>query len=186
MNCPIHNVQREEIGFYIRKEEEDSIFEKLLIQELNRFVDGKKVSFWAIRDIKIKEEIRGNGSFKAFCKELNALNINLMFHDILNERFYNFFLKNGYKVFTETKYDQELISCYKTMKNDSLKLILGYKHIGIQEGVCGSRPTIIGHRIEPRHFKGMTVAQVWKSWNYLTLHQIQEALKFAESEEKKD
>jgi uncharacterized protein (DUF433 family) len=68
-----------------------------------------------------------------------------------------------------------------------VKLIPGYKHIGIQEGVCGNRPTIIGHRIEPRHMKGMTINEAWECWDYLTLQQIQEALKFAETEkEQKD
>ncbi len=62
------------------------------------------------------------------------------------------------------------------------KLISGYKHIGIQEDVCGSRPTIIGHRIEPRHMKGLTLDEAWEIWQYLTMEQIQEAIKFAEEE----
>jgi len=61
------------------------------------------------------------------------------------------------------------------------KLIPGYKHIGIQEGVCGSRPTIIGHRIEPRHLDGLTVEQVKEAWNYLNEEQIKEALHFVET-----
>lgn len=35
------------------------------------------------------------------------------------------------------------------MKN-KVKLIEGFKYICIQEGVCGSEPTIIGTRLEPK------------------------------------
>jgi uncharacterized protein (DUF433 family) len=60
------------------------------------------------------------------------------------------------------------------------KLFPGYKYIGIQEGVCGSRPTLIGHRLEPRHFGKLTVEQIKDCWNYLTTEQIVEALRFLE------
>jgi uncharacterized protein (DUF433 family) len=57
-------------------------------------------------------------------------------------------------------------------------LFTGYKYIGIQEGVCDSRPTLIGHRLEPRHFGNLTVDQIKECWNYLSDEQINEALRF--------
>lgn len=66
------------------------------------------------------------------------------------------------------------------------KLIPGYKYISIQEDVCGSRPTLIGHRIEPRHMKGLSIQQIHEMWNYLSLEQIKEALQFLEQEKLKD
>jgi uncharacterized protein (DUF433 family) len=65
-------------------------------------------------------------------------------------------------------------------------LIPGYKYIGIQEDVCGSRPTLIGHRIEPRHMKGLSIQQIHEMWDYLSMEKIKEALHFLAQEKSKD
>ncbi len=108
-----NDVQNGQIGFYLANDSKNSVFEKLLVQELKREVNGQQVSFLAIRDVRLKEELRGNGYFKAFFEQLNELNIPLMFHDVLNERLQNFLLKHDYKIYKEVKNEQELTSCYK-------------------------------------------------------------------------
>jgi hypothetical protein len=109
------DIQNGDIGFYMADDSNESIFDHLLVQKLKRKIDNQEISFWSIRDIKLKEELKGKGTFKTFFKALNAMNINLMFHDVINDRFYSFLMNNGYKVYHEVKYDQELTSCYKLM-----------------------------------------------------------------------
>jgi hypothetical protein len=99
--------------FYVNDDSNESIFSKLLVQYLKREIDGQEIKFIAIRDIILKEESKGNGHFRKFFKELNSLNINLMFHDIISDKLYEFLIKQGYKVFNEVKYEAELTSCYK-------------------------------------------------------------------------
>ena len=54
-----------------------------------------------------------------------------------------------------------------------------YKHIGIQKGVCGSRPTIIGRRIEPRHIKMYgSIEEIIEDYD-LTREQVEECLKYS-------
>lgn len=55
--------------------------------------------------------------------------------------------------------------------------------MGIQDGVCGSRPTIIGHRIEVRHVLGWmsggsSAEQVAREYN-LTIEQVLACLLYA-------
>jgi uncharacterized protein (DUF433 family) len=69
------------------------------------------------------------------------------------------------------------------MENKMATLIPGYKYVGIQEGICGSRPTLIGHRIEPRDLKGLSIQQIHEIWDYLSMEQITEGLRFAETQE---
>lgn len=59
-------------------------------------------------------------------------------------------------------------------------LFTGYKHIGVVEGICDSRPIIIAHRLEPKHFIGLNIEDIKKSWIYLTDEQINEALNYLE------
>jgi len=107
------DVQNNEHSLYIADESNDSIFSKVLVQRLTREINGKEVHFVAIRDVDLKENYKGKKLFTAFFKELNSLNINLMFHDIINDKFYSFIEKQGYKIFKEEKYGEELISLYK-------------------------------------------------------------------------
>jgi hypothetical protein len=110
------DIQSGESIFYVNDDSDESIFMKLLVQHLKREIDGEEIKFIAIRDITLKEEFKGNGHFRKFFKELNSLNINLIFHDIISDKLYEFLIKQGYEVFTEVKYEAELISCYKLKK----------------------------------------------------------------------
>lgn len=108
-----NDIQGGESSLYIADESDESIFIKLLVQPLKREISGKEIAFIAIRDITLKENFRGQGHFRKFFKELNSFNINLMFHDMINEQLYEFLIQQGYEVYKETKYQEELVSCYK-------------------------------------------------------------------------
>lgn len=63
-------------------------------------------------------------------------------------------------------------------KDAKITPIKGYQYIVHQEGACGGRPTLIGHRLEPWHFMGWTRAQVLQDWNYVDPRKIDEAFRF--------
>jgi hypothetical protein len=113
----LSNIQKDvdngDSSLYINDESSESMFDRLLVQSLKRVINGKEIKFLAIRDIKLKEEFRGKNSFTSFFKELNKLNIDLMFHDVINDKFYKFLIKQNYQVFKEIKNGEELVSCYK-------------------------------------------------------------------------
>lgn len=64
------------------------------------------------------------------------------------------------------------------MSEEDLIRIPGYECVGIQKDVCGSRPTLIGHRLEPRHFVGMSAEEITAGWPYLSSQQVEEARRF--------
>lgn len=111
----IKNDVKEEghVSLYIAEESEESIFEKVLVQELKRTIKGKEVSLIAIRNIILKPEFKSKNLFTEFVKNLESLNSPLIFHDIVNERLIPFFQKKGYQLFKEIKYEQSVISMYK-------------------------------------------------------------------------
>lgn len=111
-----NDIQCEESIFYVNDDSYESIFAKLLVQSLKREMDGQEIKFLAIRDIALKEEFKGKGHFRKFFKELNSLNMNLMFHDIISDKLYEFLTNQGYETYKEVKYEAELISCYKLKK----------------------------------------------------------------------
>ncbi len=107
------DIQNNEYSLYIADEGSDSIFTKVLVQRLTREINGKEIHFIAIRDVDLKENYKGKKLFTKFFKELNGLNINLIFHDIINEKFFKFLEKHNYHIFKEEKYGEELVSLYK-------------------------------------------------------------------------
>lgn len=64
------------------------------------------------------------------------------------------------------------------MSDTKITPIAGYRHIALQEGVCGGRPTIIGHRIEPRHLSGYKLEDAVADWDYIPQEAIEEAFRF--------
>lgn len=56
--------------------------------------------------------------------------------------------------------------------------IAGYQTIVCQEGVCGGRPTLLGHRLEPWHFMGWSKERVLQTWDYVDPGKIEEAFRF--------
>jgi hypothetical protein len=110
------DINNGESSLYINDESIDSMFSRLLVQSLKREINGQEVKFLAIRDVTLKENFRGKKLFTNFFTELNKLNIDLMFHDIINDRFYKFLIKQQYQVFKEIKNGEELTSCYKLKK----------------------------------------------------------------------
>ena len=64
---------------------DDGVFDKLFIQVLERRIKSKKIKFFAIRNISLKPEFVGLGLFSSFLSQLEELNINLLFHDVVNK-----------------------------------------------------------------------------------------------------
>ena len=94
-----------------------SLFEKLLVQELIRDINGKDESFLAIRNIVLKENLRHQGLLTVFLSELEKLNVNIMFHDVVNNKLLNFLEKREYLHLFEVKSEHPINSLYK-MKKD--------------------------------------------------------------------
>jgi hypothetical protein len=101
------------VSLYIADKSEESIFEKILVQELKRNVKGKEISFVGIRNIVLKPNFKSKKLFTKFVENLETLNVPLMFHDIINEKLIPFFNKKGYSLYKEKKYEQLVTSMYK-------------------------------------------------------------------------
>ena len=108
-----NDINSGESSLYIAKDDESSMIKELLVQNLERNINGKKVTFLAIRNIVLKEEFKGNGYFSKFLMELESLNVNIMFHDVINSRLMNFLKTKNFKEYKEKKYEDEVISLYK-------------------------------------------------------------------------
>lgn len=111
-----NDINSGESSLYIAKDDESSMIKELLVQNLERNINGKKVTFLAIRNIVLKEEFKGNGYFSKFLMELESLKINIMFHDVINPRLMNFLKTKNFKEYKEKKYEDEVISLYKEFK----------------------------------------------------------------------
>jgi uncharacterized protein (DUF433 family) len=58
-------------------------------------------------------------------------------------------------------------------------LFEGFKHIGVSIDVCGSRPIVIGTRLEPHFIVNYgSVEDVLEDYDYLTLEQVEECYWF--------
>lgn len=108
------DVLNNDIGLYITdRGNENSLFEELLVQELLRVVNSKEESFLAIRNIVLKKQYQSLGLFTEFLEVLEKLNVNLMFHDVVNKKLFSFLQKRGYKQFFEVKSGHDVTSLYK-------------------------------------------------------------------------
>lgn len=104
------------VSLYVAKDSKDSIFLELLVQPLEREVEGVQYKFLAVRNIKIKEEYKGQGLFNNFVQKLETLGIPILYHDVVNDKLPAFFMKKNYKALTEVKYDCEVVSYYNLLK----------------------------------------------------------------------
>jgi hypothetical protein len=118
-----YDVSEKQSSLYIASDDENSIFLELLVQELKREVkvnsngnnnsQTQNVAFLAIRNVEIKPEFRGQKGFTQFVKNLESLNISVLFHDVVNDRLHDFFLSRGYQALHEKKYEQDVVSYYR-------------------------------------------------------------------------
>lgn len=89
-------------------------FEELFIQKLKREVNGVEVNFIGVRNIKIKEEYRGNGIFTKMIDIIEKQNINFIVDDIINSDLVVFLKKRGYEELIYQKYGyKKYLSMYK-------------------------------------------------------------------------
>lgn len=108
-----NDIKSKESSLYIAKDDENSMIKELLVQNLEREINGKKISFIAIRNIVLNEEFKGKGYFSKFLIELENLKVNIMFHDVINSRLMIYLKSKNYHEYKEKKYEEEVISLYK-------------------------------------------------------------------------
>ncbi len=108
-----NDIKSKESSLYIAKDDENSMIKELLVQNLEREINGKKISFIAIRNIVLNEEFKGKGYFSKFLIELENLKVNIMFHDVINSRLMIYLKSQNYHEYKEKKYEEEVISLYK-------------------------------------------------------------------------
>ena len=108
-----NDIESKESSLYIAKDDESSMIKELLVQNLEREINGKRVSFIAIRNIVLKEDFKGKGYFSNFLIELESLRKNIMFHDVINDRLMIYLKSKNYHEYKEKKYEEEVISLYK-------------------------------------------------------------------------
>lgn len=108
-----NDIESKESSLYIAKDDENSMIKELLVQNLEREINGKKISFIAIRNIVLNEEFKGKGYFSKFLIELENLKVNVMFHDVINSRLMIYLKSKNYHEYKEKKYEEEVISLYK-------------------------------------------------------------------------
>lgn len=107
------DAQITEMSLYIASDKNDSIFEELLVQPLVREIEGVKIRFLSIRNIKLKDNYKSKKLFTNFVKQLENLYIPIMFHDVVNKKLVTFFERNNYYVLHERKYNASVVSYYK-------------------------------------------------------------------------
>jgi hypothetical protein len=98
---------------FINSNQEDCIFEELLIQSMVRFVNGQNVKFIAIRNVKLKPEFKNKGQFTKFIESLISLKRPLLIHDIVNDSLIDFFLKYNFGTFMDCKHDLKMLCMFK-------------------------------------------------------------------------
>ena len=98
---------------FINSNQEDCIFEELLIQSMVRFVNGQNIKFIAIRNIKLKQEFKNKGHFTKFIESLISLKRPLLIHDIVNGSLIDFFLKYNFGTLIDYKYDLKMLCMFK-------------------------------------------------------------------------
>jgi hypothetical protein len=93
--------------------DDNSIFNALFIQPLYRTIEDHPIQFVGIRNLKLKEEFKSKYLFTHFFEQLEQLNKNVMFQDVINDRLMKFLESNGYKILHEVKSYSNIISFYK-------------------------------------------------------------------------
>lgn len=107
------DLNNNKIGLYISFPHVNSIFDKLLIQEVKREINGKNISFVCIRTIELKPDFKGKGLFKSFITELQKKRIPIMFQDVVNHNLHKSLIDNDYIEFNEVKNNLKMVSLYK-------------------------------------------------------------------------
>lgn len=104
-------------GSYFFIDDDDGIFQRLLIQPLTRTIDNNAIVFFSIRVVDLKPEHRGKGLFAKFEAELRTNNIPIMFHDVVNLRLEQWLKRNGYRKHVEVKFDVNVSSYFLIYEN---------------------------------------------------------------------
>lgn len=92
--------------------------EKIFIQRLVRYINGKECEFLSIRDIKIEEKNQKSKIFSKILETLESKNIPIMIDDIINDNLDNHLMKRGYIPYKYQKNNSNIRSRYKIPKNN--------------------------------------------------------------------
>lgn len=82
---------------------ETDVFDKLLIQDLVREVNGREIRFMALRNIVVKEKERNKGYFKKVVQTMLDTGRPVLLDDIINNNVYSMVKGLGFKNYAYTK-----------------------------------------------------------------------------------
>lgn len=86
--------------------------EKMLIQPLERNIEGKNIRFLSLRDIKISKSERNQGIMTFLLDKMIKSGISIMVDDIINDNLFNYLLKNRFKSIEYIKNGSKMRSAY--------------------------------------------------------------------------
>lgn len=92
--------------------------EKLSIQPLVREIDGKDVTFLALRNIQITKAERRKGVISFIVKKMKDSGLNIMFDDIVSEHLFNFLMKEGFSPLFYVKMGYNIRAAYLIQKTE--------------------------------------------------------------------
>lgn len=92
---------------------ETQSIEKFMLQPLVRTIKGKSQTFLALRNIKVKESMQGQGHFKAILQHLLNSGHPLLMDDVVNAQLESYLQSKGWAQLKTQKYGDDITSYYK-------------------------------------------------------------------------
>lgn len=84
------------------------------MQKIKREINSEVISFLSIKNIIIFEEKRNQSFFSTIIFPLiNNFSLNICFDDIVNDRLFNFLIKNNYQPFFYIKNNEKIRAAYR-------------------------------------------------------------------------
>lgn len=84
------------------------------MQTIKREINSEVISFLSIKNIIIFEEKRNQSFFSTIIFPLiNNFSLNICFDDIVNDRLFNFLIKNNYQPFFYIKNNEKIRAAYR-------------------------------------------------------------------------
>ena len=86
--------------------------EKLHIQSLVREIDGKSITFLALRNIQIAKAERRKGIISFIVKKMKDSGLNIMFDDIVSEHLFDFLMRENFSSLFYEKMGYKIRAAY--------------------------------------------------------------------------
>ena len=87
--------------------------EKFMLQPLVRTIEGSSQTFLALRNIAVKESMRGQGHFKNVLQHLLNSGHPLLMDDVVNAQLESYLQSKGWSQLKTQKYGDNITSYYK-------------------------------------------------------------------------